>query len=126
ARAAGVSVWQFMMPAIAVSLTIGVLSVCLLNPVSAVMLKQFEELEARHIKNRVSQLSVSQSGLWLRQPEVGGQTVIHAQRALQAEMILQDVTFYVFEGEDDFIRRIDARSAQLGPGRWLVRDAYIS
>lgn len=126
ARAAGVSVWQFLMPAVCVSLVIGLLAVCLLNPVAAVLLKRFDELEARHIKNRVSQLSVSQSGLWLRQPEVGGQTVIHAQRAAQAEMILQGVTFYVFEGEDQFVRRIDAREAQLGAGQWLVRDAFIS
>lgn len=126
ARSAGVSVWQFLMPAVSVSLAMGLLAVGLLNPIAAVMLKQYEELEARHIKNRVSQLSVSQSGLWLRQPELGGQTVIHAQRAAQAEMILQDVTFFVFEGEDEFIRRIDASSAQLGAGQWKVRDAHIS
>ncbi|SMF83356.1 lipopolysaccharide export system permease protein [Tistlia consotensis] len=126
ARAAGISAWQFLLPAVSVSLIIGVLAVGVLNPISAVMLKQYDALEARYIKNRVSELSVSQSGLWLRQPEKGGQTVIHAQRAAQTGMTLQDVTFYVFKGEDDFVRRIDAKSAQLLEGQWLVRDAHVS
>ncbi len=126
ARAAGVSVWQFLLPAVSVSVVFGLLAVGLLNPVAAVMLKKFDELEARHIKNRVSQLSVSQSGLWLRQPEAGGQTVIHAQRAAQTGTILRDVTFYVFQGEDEFVRRIDATEAELRAGAWVVRDAHFS
>lgn len=126
ARAAGISAWQFLLPAVSISLVIGALAVALLNPIAAVMLKQYDELEARHIKNRTSQLSVSQSGLWLRQPEAGGQTVIHAQRAAETGMVLREVTFYVFEGEDQFVRRIDAETAQLEAGAWTVRGAYIS
>jgi len=35
ARAAGVSVWQFLLPPVAIALLIGVLSVALFNPLSA-------------------------------------------------------------------------------------------
>ncbi|MEX0758438.1 MAG: LPS export ABC transporter permease LptG, partial [Tistlia sp.] len=126
ARAAGVSAWQFLLPAIGVSLIIGIAAVGLLNPVAAVLLKEFDKLEGEHIKNRTSQLSVSQSGLWLRQPEADGQTVIHAQRASETGMVLNEVTFYLFQGEDQFVQRIDARSARLDEGAWRVRDAYVS
>lgn len=126
ARGAGISAWQFLLPAVGVSMIIGVLAVALLNPIAAVMLKQYDELEARYIKNRASQLAVSQSGVWLRQPDAGGQTVIHAQRAAQTGMTLRDVTFYMFEGEDEFVRRIDAESAQLLEGAWRVERAYVS
>src|SRR3546814_451007 len=40
ARAAGVSVWQFLMPAIAVALMLGALKVGVFNPVSSVMTAQ--------------------------------------------------------------------------------------
>lgn len=126
ARGAGISAWQFLLPAVGVSLAVGLLAVSLLNPVASVMLKRFDELEARHIKHRTSQLAVSESGVWLRQPEAGGQTVIHAQRAAQTGMVLRDVTFYMFAGEDDFLRRIDAESAELVDGAWRIEKAHVS
>ncbi|MDH3738117.1 MAG: LptF/LptG family permease, partial [Alphaproteobacteria bacterium] len=66
-RAAGVSVWQFMLPALLVVVMVGVAKVTLLNPLSSILLSKFEELEGRHLTGRSSLLAVSSSGIWLRQ-----------------------------------------------------------
>jgi lipopolysaccharide export system permease protein len=90
------------------------------------MLSKFEQLESRYLKRSVSLLSVSKTGLWLRQADAGGQSVIHAARVAQSDMSLQNVIIFLFEGEDRFAGRIDAESAQLGDGHWKLKNAWIS
>ena len=47
ARSVGVSAWQFLLPAAATALLIGILRVAVLDPVTAAMTQRFEQLEAR-------------------------------------------------------------------------------
>lgn len=126
ARAAGISIWQVLLPILGVALLIGALAVSLLNPVAAILLGRFEQLEASYIRNQTSTLAVSRSGLWLRQADAKGQSVIHAQRVTHDSMILHDVIVFRFEDEDRFVSRIDAARAELRPGHWRLFDAWRS
>ena len=127
-RAAGVSVWQFLAPPIAASVLIGVISVTVLNPLSAVMLSQFEELEGRYITGQSSLLAVSSEGIWLRQTNSNGegQTVIHAARVQPDELQLQKVIVFEFSKDDKFVGRVDAESAYLRDGHWELSDAWLT
>ncbi len=125
-RAAGISAWQLLAPAIGIALLVGIVQITLLNPIASAMLSKFEKLESRYLKRSVSLLSVSKGGLWLRQSDIGGQTVIHATRVAQSDMSLQQVIIFLFEGEDRFTGRIDAQSAQLRDGYWDIQKAWIS
>ena len=127
-RAAGVSVWQFLMPALTAAVLLGVFTVTVLNPLSAIMLSQFEELEGRYLTGRSSLLAVSSQGIWLRQAglEGEGQTVIHAERVQPDELLLEDVIVFEFGNNDRFVGRIDAKRAQLFDGRWDISDAWLT
>ena len=57
-------------------------------------------------------LAVSASGLWLREGGRDGQVVVHALRLAQEDMELHDVMFLLYEGNDHFVRRIDADTAR--------------
>ncbi len=125
-RAAGISVWQILTPAIGIALLVGVAQITVFNPIASAMLSKFEKLESRYLKRSTSLLSVSKGGVWLRQADTGGQTVIHATRVAQSDMELQQVIIFLFEGEDRFTGRIDAESAQLRDGYWNIEKAWIS
>lgn len=127
-RAAGVSVWQFLAPTLVASILIGVFSVTILNPISAVMLSQFEELEGRYITGKSSLLAVSADGIWFRQTNADavGQTVVHAARVQPDEMQLEDVIVFEFSKDDQFIGRVDAESANLRDGRWEMSKAWLT
>lgn len=60
-RTAGVSVWQFLLPAVVVAFSIGVIKVTLLNPVSALLLAEYELKENEFIRGQPSLLTVSSS-----------------------------------------------------------------
>lgn len=126
-RAAGISAWQIILPAILIVAGIGILQVAVINPFAAAMLTKYEKLEADYLEGRTSMLAVSKSGLWLRQVnDDGGYSVIHALRVAQEEMDLRDVIIFRFSDKNQFIERIDARSAQLKDKHWLIPAGWRS
>jgi lipopolysaccharide export system permease protein len=123
-RAAGISVWQVLAPVLGVAAVVGIVTVTLLNPLAAILLGRFGQLEAKYIRNQSSTLSVSRTGLWLRQADPNGQSVVHALRATNDPIVLYDVIVFQFEGEDRFVGRIDATRAELEPGKWVLFNAW--
>jgi lipopolysaccharide export system permease protein len=126
ARAAGVSAWQFLLPVVAVALLIGVFTMTVLNPVASTLLGRFEQIEARFSNDPQRTLTVSPNGLWLRQSDRQGQSVIHAARMHPETTTLWQVIVFRFGPEDRFISRIDAARAELLDKRWRLYDARRS
>jgi len=126
ARAAGISVWDFLVPPLAVAVLVGVCAVTVFTPVSARMFAEFSGMEARYVKGEASQLSVSQNGLWLRQGSEKQQSVIHALRVADQGQHLEDVIIFRYGAEDHFLGRIDATTGQLRDHAWLLKDAWVS
>lgn len=127
ARAAGISAWQFILPAFLITVFVGSLQIALINPFSAAMLAQFQKLEAEHIKNRTSMISVSRNGLWLRQAGAQGDyAVIHALRVSQKDLILHQVIIFRFDAKNHFVDRIDADRAVLTDGYWVIPNGWLS
>ena len=126
ARAAGFSVWQFLAPAVLFALVIGVFSVTVFNPVASATQASYEMLENRYLRNSNDQFALLRSGLWLRETDdEGNQRMIHAERSGQGDIALENVTVLLFKGVDQFTKRIDAKSAHLATGRWIIRDGAI-
>jgi lipopolysaccharide export system permease protein len=119
-RAAGISVWRLLLPAVLTSALLGIFAFAVYNPISAAMLQRFETLEARYLKGRESLLSISREGLWLRQAGAEGQTVIRAVRADASGTELYGVTLFAFGLRSELRERIEAERAVLGDGAWLL------
>jgi lipopolysaccharide export system permease protein len=70
-------------------------------------------------------LSITEQGLWLRQGDAVGQIVIQAARANTDGTVLYDVTFLTFETAGPPTGRIEAQSARLEPGYWVLDGAKV-
>ena len=76
-RAAGVSAWRFIFPAVVAAFLIGIVDVGVLNPVAADLNGRYEDA-----KNAIDEGLVGKQGnsaIWLRQGDEHTQIVIHAQ-----------------------------------------------
>ena len=123
ARAAGVSVWQFLAPPLAVVVLIGVISVALYNPVSAAMKQQADAIEAK-LFGAGGQHSGA-AGLWLRQKSVDGQAIIHADGVADNGATLSKATVFAFDKDGSFVERVDAAHATLHDGFWRLDEANV-
>ena len=122
-RAAGASVWQFLTPAVMVALLIGIFAVTIFNPVASVAEAAYERLDARILGEGSDDTLLSNAGFWLRQSDASGdQIIIHGGRFASPDLVLDNVTIFFFDGRTRFTSRIDARTAALETGVWLIRD----
>lgn len=126
-RSAGFSVWQFLSPVLLAAFTIGVVQVSMINPMGALLLSKYEELDNIHLKRNKNEIAVFKGGLWLRQSTEGeeGYTVIHAGKIDQRHWALSDVTILRFDGDDGLAGRIDAGQARLSNGSWVLSEAVL-
>lgn len=121
-RAAGLSVWQFMAPVLAVALGAGIVMTTMINPLSALLLGRFEQLESAYLNAEARQITLLEEGLWLRQEAEEGHVILHAGKVRLPAWELQDVMVLFYGKDDDFERRLDAVSARLDSGQWIFSD----
>ena len=123
ARAAGVSVWEFLTPAVLVALLIGVVAVTVFNPIASAMEASYEKLDNRILRRDGDPLSLSDTGLWLRQSDgAGGQIVIHGNKLASPALLLRNVSMFFLDRRSQFVSRIEAREARIDGGFWIVED----
>ena len=122
-RAAGRSALRALLAPVVVALIIGGLAVSMLNPIVAATGKRYLQLSEGFRAGGPAALSISDEGLWLRQGNENGQTVIRALRSNNDASVLYDVTFLSYDPVDGPVRRIEAASAALTDGQWSLRNA---
>ena len=126
-RAAGFSVWQFLTPVIGVAVVVGVLQMTVINPIGALFVSKFEQMENTYLNRQENQIAVFKEGLWLRQTagDEKDYVIMHAGKMDQSEWVLRKVTVWYFNNSDAFLQRLDAEQATLEKGRWLFRDVIV-
>lgn len=125
-RSAGLSVWQFIAPILLVALAIGIAKICLINPLGALLVSRYENLEVEHFNKETSLITLSEQGLWLKQSDENGTAILHSAKIQMPEWVLDKVMVFFFTNENDFLRRIDANSAKLQNGQWNFTKATIN
>ncbi|WP_374547244.1 LPS export ABC transporter permease LptG [Rhodoblastus sp.] len=123
ARAAGVSVWQFLTPPILAALAIGVLAVAVYNPLSAMMKQQADQIETGVFK---SKFLANVTSMWIRQKSVDGQSILRAEASSDMGLRLAGVSAFVFDPKGKFLERADADDAEMGNGEWRLNHVIIT
>ena len=121
ARAAGVSAWQFIAPALASAILLGIVATTAYNPMSANLRELSKRMEAELFGSAPGGGIQDAAGFWLNQINSEGQAIINAARSEQQGVRLTGLTVFRFDTELQFKERIEAREASLEDGRWAVQ-----
>src|SRR5690606_38301451 len=111
-RAAGLSVWQFVQPGLAVALLLGVFSFTVYNPIAAALRAESERMQAELFGSKKAITSRSDTGSWLRQDGVDGASIVHARTSANRGLTLAGVTVLQFDLNRKFLERIQAEKAE--------------
>lgn len=118
-RAAGLSAWRFLRPALVVAALIGVLWSTVVNPLSSRMMGEYDA--------RAAAVSggVETKEIWLREGSNTAQRVIQAKALDLSKKQLDGAIFYEMriapDGATVFERRFDSETARLlTPGYWTL------
>ena len=122
ARAAGVSAWQFIAPALASAMILGVLATTAYNPMSAELRETSKKMEAELMGSTPGGGIQDAAGFWINQVNDDGQAIINAVRSEQQGVRLTGLTVFTFDNDNQFKERIEARQATLEDGYWLFKS----
>lgn len=125
-RAAGISVWQFVLPGVLVAFIIGILAVTLYNPVAATAMAESERLFADAFNRERKLVETKGAGAWLRQDGDDGQSIIHAKASANSGFSLSGVTVLEYDADKRFMSRVEADTAELRDGRWELANVWVS
>ncbi len=124
ARAAGLSAWQFIGPAVVLALLLGTITTAIYNPLSASLRDQSARLEGELFRGPRSFHDLG-SGFWVRQRTDDGYSVVYAKSSSQQGLQLSGVSVFRFDDADRYQARIEAKSASFQPGHWRLDEARI-
>jgi lipopolysaccharide export system permease protein len=123
ARAAGLSVWQFLQPAVAVALAFGVLAVAVYNPLASAAKAESERMQTELFDANKSFAAAKGTGSWLRQESLDGPSILHAKTAANRGLTLGGVTLLQFDLNNRFYEQVQANKAELRQGYWRLESA---
>ncbi len=122
ARAAGVSAWQFIAPALVSAIVLGILATTAYNPMSANLREISKRMEAELFGSAPGGGVQDASGFWINQVNSDGQAIINAARSEQQGVRLTGLTVFRFDNDYRFKERIEAVQATLEEGHWLFKS----
>lgn len=126
ARAAGISAWQFLLPATVVGLLFGIAATTIYNPFAVAARDFADSMNARVHSDSHTAFEGSSGPVWLRQAGGDRESIIGAVESYDNGLGLTGVTAMVFDRTGKFVERVDAGTAHYEPGHWLLNKATIT
>ena len=123
ARGAGQSSLTTLAGPILIAGLLGLIIIGLFNPIVASTSKYYIDLREEFDSGGRSVFSIGREGLWLRQGDSAGQTVIHAERTNFDGTKLYDVSLLNYTKDGGLNKRIEAKTASLQIGKWELKEA---
>ncbi len=124
-RATGRSGIRSLAAPMAVASLIGVVAVSTLNPIVAATSNRYQHQADSYRAGGPAALSLSGEGLWLRQGSSAGQSVIHATGYAPESARIFGVTMLTYAPDGGPVQRIQAKSARLVDGAWILSGAKV-
>tara|TARA_B110000444_G_scaffold194965_1_gene185357 strand:- start:3891 stop:4988 length:1098 start_codon:yes stop_codon:yes gene_type:complete len=123
----GISSFQSTKAPILFFFIVSLFFVLVVNPVSAIFQKEFQELDYRYIKKVDRLTSISKNGIWLMQENPNGITnIIYAKNIKDDGSTLIDFMLLEYSENDELKGRIDGKIAKLGDEKWIMHSLLLT
>lgn len=112
-KSLGQSIWKLVLPLIAIVVFYSVLSLSIVNPLSAAFLTKFEQLDSQLFQGNKNKLTIGKTGLWFKQASPAGNdyAIVRIAKVAGDGKTLEHITIYNFDGNHHFLNRVDAKTA---------------
>ena len=106
-----------------VSILIGIFLVTSINPITSLLVKKYETIKGQYEMDQEYLAAITENGIWIKEKNLRRNNIVRAI-SLENEN-LTEVSIYEFDKNNDFIRRIEAESANISSLRWSLKNVSI-
>ena len=105
------------------SILIGIIFITSINPVTSVLVKKYENLRGGYEKDKGYLAAITENGIWIKEKNIEKNNIIRSSN-LEGENLM-NVTIYEFDKNNNFVRRIEAKSANISSTKWSLKNVRI-
>tara|TARA_B100000029_G_scaffold516100_1_gene626892 strand:- start:5138 stop:6229 length:1092 start_codon:yes stop_codon:yes gene_type:complete len=106
-----------------ISIILGVFFVTSINPVTSVMVKKYESIKGSYEIDQDYLAAITVNGIWIKEKNNEKNNIIRASKLENEKLI--DLTIYEFDKNYNFVKRIEAKSADIGSLEWKLHNVKI-
>jgi len=103
-----------------VCIVMGIFFITSINPITSILVKKYETVKGNYERDQDYLAAITKNGIWIREKNDLINNIIRSSNLQNAK--LMNVSIYEFDQNYDFIRRVEAKSADISTLNWLLED----
>jgi len=105
------------------SIVLGIFFITSINPITSVLVKKYESIKGSYERDKDYLAAITNNGIWIKEKNLERINIIRSTHLKNKE--LMNVTIYEFDNNNDFVKRIEADSANISSVKWSLKNARI-
>jgi len=106
-----------------ISIVVGILFMTTINPITSTLVKKYESIKGEYEQDQEYLAAITDNGIWIKEKDIQRNNIIRSLYLRGKNLI--DVTIYEFDKNNDFVRRIEAESADISTLKWSLKNVKI-
>ena len=105
------------------SIVLGIIFIMAINPVTSVLVKKYESIKGAYEKEQDYLASVTVNGIWIKEKNLDKNFIIRSSSLDENNLV--NLTIYEFDYDNNFLKRINAKSADISSLDWKLKEVQI-
>lgn len=105
------------------SIILGIFFITSINPITSLLVKKYETIKGSYERDKDYLAAITENGIWIKEKKLEINNIIRAASLKDDELI--NVTIYEFDQNNNFVRRIEASSANISSTKWSLKNVRI-
>ena len=123
-KVSGMSNFSVILIPSILSVILGIFFITTMSPITSVLVKKYESIKSAYYEHEQDYLAtVNVNGIWIKEKNFGKNYIIRSKNL--DEQNLMDLSIYEFDLNNNFLKRIEAKSADISSLNWTINNATI-
>ena len=122
-KVSGMSNFSVMLIPSIMALAVGIIFITSLNPITSALVKKYETMKGSYEKDQDYLAAITENGIWIREKNSKKNNIIRSSNLKNDS--LMNVSIYEFDQTSNFLRRIEAVSANVKSSLWTLNKVKI-
>jgi len=122
-KVSGMSNFSVIIVPSTIVVILGFFFITIFNPITSVLITKYEIIKGSYEKDQEYLAAITVNGIWIKEKKAGKNNLIRSLKLENNNLL--DLTIYEFDISNNFVKRIEAKSADISSSRWKIKDAKI-
>ena len=106
-----------------VSILVGIFFITSINPITSILVKKYENIKGNYERDKNYLAAITENGIWIKEKNLQINNFIRSE-VLKDNKLLE-VSIYEFDQKNNFLQRIEAKSADISSTKWNLKNVQI-